>query len=73
MTGDALIIVAKAGAAAALSTLDAHFEHVDPSEDVAVGRGGVAERILTLARAHVLLRPYDLPYGPARATPGSGR
>lgn len=64
---DALIVVAKADAAAMLPLMAAHFEHVDPSEDVAVGRGGAAERILTLAHAHVLLRPYELPYGPANA------
>jgi S-adenosylmethionine synthetase len=44
--------------------LTRYFEAVDPGEDFAVGRGGRAERVLTLARARTLTRAYPLPYAP---------
>ncbi len=61
---DALIAVPKEKAASALAALARYFERIDPGEDVAIGRGDLAERVLTVSRAHVLLRPYPLPYGP---------
>ena len=64
---NALLVVAKESAGVALPALSSYFEAVDPAEDFAIGRGGEAERLLTLARARGLMRAYPLPYGPARA------
>ncbi len=63
---DALIVLPQSHAGADLSALSEYFESVELSEPFSVGRGGRAERWLELARAHVLLRPFPLPYGPGR-------
>jgi hypothetical protein len=63
---NALIAVSAESAATALPALSNYFERVDPSEAFAVGRGGGGERVLALASAHALTRPYPLPYGPYR-------
>jgi len=68
---DALIVVAKADAATALPLLAPYFESVDPAEDIAIGRSGNAERVLTVVRAHSLIRPYELPYGPGPSSAAS--
>jgi hypothetical protein len=64
---DALIALPGERAAKALTELARYFERIDPGEDVAIGRGGVTEHVLTVSRAHNLLRPYPSPYGPTRA------
>jgi hypothetical protein len=66
---DADIIVFKEDAASERSAFAGYFERIDPGVDFATGRGGADERILTLMRAHNLLRPYPLPYGPAQTGP----
>jgi hypothetical protein len=66
---DALIALPEENAASALAALARYFERIDPGEDVAIGRGDVVENVLTVSRAHNLLRPYPLPYGPAQAGP----
>ena len=66
---NALLVLAKESAGVALPALSSYFEAVDPAQDFAIGRGGGAERLLTLARARSLMRVYPLPYGPARAAP----
>jgi hypothetical protein len=65
---DALIVIPKEHAVPRLAALAPYFEKLDPSEEVAVGRAGQAERIVTLTRAHALLRPYPAPYGPGKLT-----
>ena len=60
---DALIIIPKERSLEALAALAPYFERLDPSEEIAVGRGGRSERLVTLTHAHVLLRPYPLPFG----------
>ncbi len=60
---DALIVIPKEKAEKGLAALAPYFERLDPSEEIAVGRYGRSERIVTLTRAHGLLRPYPLPYG----------
>ena len=60
---DALIIIPKERSEKALAALAPYFKQFDPSEEIAFGRGKRAERIMTLTRAHVLLRPYPLPFG----------
>jgi hypothetical protein len=60
------LIVTPADDSAALNRLSAYFESVDPARYIRVGRGDGAERRLSLVRAHVLVRPYPLPYGPAK-------
>jgi hypothetical protein len=62
---DALIVL-PGPRAPELAELSGYFENVDPPRDIAIGRGDGAERWLTVARAHRLLRPYPLPYGPAK-------
>jgi 4-amino-4-deoxy-L-arabinose transferase-like glycosyltransferase len=66
---DADIIVFKEDAASERSAFAGYFERIDPGADFAVGRMGADERILTLMRAHNLLRSYPSPYGPAQAGP----
>ena len=61
---NALLVLPRESAGAALPALTRYFEAVDPGEDFAVGRGGRAERVLTLARARTLTRAYPLPYAP---------
>jgi hypothetical protein len=60
---DALIVIPKERSEAALAALAPYFQRLDPSEEIAVGRGGRSERIVTLTHAHVLLQPYPLPFG----------
>ena len=60
---DALIVLPKERSEEALTTLAPYFQQLDPSEEIAVGRGGRSERVVTLTHAHVLLRPYPLPFG----------
>ena len=60
---DALIIIPKERSEKALAALAPYFKQFDPSEEIALGRGRRTERIMTLTRAHVLLRPYPLPFG----------
>lgn len=60
---DALIVLPRENAATELPALARYFERVDAPEEFAIGRGGEAERMLTLARARVLTRAYPLPYG----------
>jgi len=61
---NALLVLRSESAGVALPALTRYFEAVDPGEDFAVGRGGRAERVLTLARARTLTRAYPLPYAP---------
>ena len=63
---DALIVAPAGGLAPRIAALAPYFERIDPAEIVAIGRFGATERRLALARAHNLLRPYPLPYGPGR-------
>jgi hypothetical protein len=63
---DALIVVPKESAASALPAFAYYFRSVDPAAEFAIGRGGSAERVLEIARAHDLIRAYPLPYGPSR-------
>jgi hypothetical protein len=60
---DALIVIPKERSQEALAALAPYFQRLDPSEEIAVGRGGRSERLVTLTHAHVLLRPYPLPFG----------
>ncbi len=60
---DALIVIPKERSEATLAALAPYFQRLDPSEEIAVGRGGRSERVVTLTHAHVLLRPYPLPFG----------
>ena len=62
---DALIVL-PAKEAAQIYRFGAYFERIEAAETIAIGRLGVAERQIVLARAHNLLRPYTLPYGPYR-------
>jgi hypothetical protein len=48
-----------------LAAIAPYFQRLDPSEEVAIGRIGRSERVVTLTHAHVLLRPYPLPFGDA--------
>ncbi len=63
---DALIVLPKERSQEALTALAPYFQRLDPSDEIAVGRGGRPERIVTLTHAHVLLRPYPLPFGDER-------
>ncbi len=60
---DALIVLPKESSQEALAALAPYFQRLDPSEEISVGRGGRSERVVTLTHAHVLLRPYPLPFG----------
>ncbi len=60
---NALLVVAKESADAALPALSGYFDTVESSADLAIGRGGRTERFLALAFARSLARPYPLPYG----------
>jgi 4-amino-4-deoxy-L-arabinose transferase-like glycosyltransferase len=60
---DALIVVPEDRAASFLSKCAPYFESIDANETVAVGRAEHAERRVTLARGHKLLRPFPQPYG----------
>jgi hypothetical protein len=60
---DAVIVLPKERTEQGLAALSPYFERMEPSQEVVLGRGDRAERIITLTRAHVLLRPYPLPYG----------
>ncbi len=60
---DALIVIPKERAEKALAEFAPYFERLGPSQDIAEGRRGRPERIVTLTRAHRLLRPYPLPFG----------
>ena len=60
---DALIVLPKDSSKDALAALAPYFQRLDQSEEIAVGRGGRSERVVTLTHAHVLLRPYPLPFG----------
>ncbi len=63
---DALIVIPKERSQETLAALAPYFQRLDPSEDIAVGRGGRSERVVTLTHAHVLLRPYPFPFGDGR-------
>ncbi len=63
---DALIVMPKERSATALAALAPYFQRLDPSEDITFGRGGRSERVVTLTHAHVLLRPYPMPFGDVR-------
>jgi 4-amino-4-deoxy-L-arabinose transferase-like glycosyltransferase len=60
---DALIVVPEESVP---TTLASYFRVVDPAAIFPIGRGGGAERVLAIARARGLTRPYPLPYGPPR-------
>ncbi len=60
---DALIVIPKERSKEALAALAPYFQRLDASEEIAVGRGGRSERLVTLTHAHVLLCPYPLPFG----------
>ncbi len=60
---DALIIIPKERAELGLAALAPYFQRLGPTEEIAVGRRGHSERLVTLTRAYVLLRPYPSPYG----------
>jgi hypothetical protein len=62
---DALIVLPKERSEEALAAIAPYFQRLDPSEEVAIGRIGRSERVVTLTHAHVLLRPYPLPFGDA--------
>ena len=59
---DALIVLPRATAAAELVALAGYFERIDPPRDFALRQEGEGE--IVLARAHGLMRPYPIPYGP---------
>jgi hypothetical protein len=61
----ALIVLPQVSAERQLPAIAPYFQTLQPSEAFAVGRGGRAERWLSLTRAQDLLRPYPLPYGPS--------
>ena len=63
---DALIVLPKERSGEALRALAPYFQRLDPSEEIAIGRIGRSERVVTLTRAHRLLMPYPLPFGNGR-------
>jgi hypothetical protein len=62
---DALIVLPKERSEDALAAIAPYFQRLDSSEEIAIGRIGRSERVVTLTHAHVLLRPYPLPFGNA--------
>lgn len=60
---DALIVLPKERAERILAEFAPYFERLGPSQEIAEGRHGRSEHIITLTRAHMLLRPYPLPFG----------
>ncbi len=67
---DALIVVPKENAD--LAGIARYFERLGPAYEISEGRGGRAERIVTLTRGYKLLRPYAAPYG-VNAKPAAGK
>ena len=61
---DALIVAPQSGAARTFAEATPYFASVDAPEIFNVGRGERTERVLEVAHARNLLKPYPLPYGP---------
>ena len=68
---DALIVIPKENAGPNLAAIAPYFERLSPAYEVAEGRGGRTERVVTLVRGYKLLRLYETPYG-INAQPVSG-
>jgi hypothetical protein len=60
---DALIVIPSEHAPNALPVIASYFERLGPPYQVAEGRAGRTERIVTVVRGYKLQRPYEAPYG----------
>jgi Dolichyl-phosphate-mannose-protein mannosyltransferase len=61
---DALLVAPEADAARTFAAAAPYFEHIETPELFTVGRSGLAERRLLIARAVRLVAPYPASYGP---------
>ena len=63
---DALIVAPENAASRTFAAAAPYFERLGAPDTLNIGRGGRTERVLVVLRAHNMVRPYPLPYGPGR-------
>ena len=70
---DAMLVIPKEAYGDSLAELSPYFDRVDAGQEIPITRAGHVERIIVVARAHNLVKPYPLPYGYTLEAAAAGR